>query len=40
MEGQELPLEIALHGIGTEADAQQVFATLTRLRQARCDLSL
>jgi hypothetical protein len=35
MEGQEFPLEIALHGVRSEVEAQQAFATLSRLRLAR-----
>jgi hypothetical protein len=34
--GQDLPLEIALHGVSSELEAQQAFATLSNLRQARC----
>jgi hypothetical protein len=36
MQGQDDPLEIALHGIRSESEAQQAFATLAQLRQARC----
>jgi hypothetical protein len=36
MQGQDDPLEIALHGVRSESEAQQAFATLARLRQAAC----
>ena len=38
MENQDTPLEIALHGVGSESDAQKAFETLATLRQARCPL--
>ncbi len=36
MQGQEAPLEIALHGVRSESEAQVAFATLVQLRQAEC----
>lgn len=36
MENQETPLEIALHGVQSESEAQKAFETLSTLRQARC----
>lgn len=36
-EGLEVPMEIALHGVRSESEARQAFATLVQLRQAQCD---
>jgi hypothetical protein len=36
MENQDAPLEIALHGVRSESEAQKAFETLATLRQARC----
>lgn len=36
MADQDDPLEIALHGVRSEMEAQKAFATLATLRQARC----
>lgn len=36
MENQDLPLEIALHGVQSASEAQKAFETLATLRQARC----
>ena len=36
MENQEAPLEVALHGVNSEYEAQIAFQTLATLRQARC----
>jgi hypothetical protein len=36
IQGQDMPLEIALHGVSSEIEAQQAFATLSNLRQACC----
>jgi hypothetical protein len=36
MENQDAPLEIALHGVQSETEAQKAFQTLATLRQARC----
>jgi hypothetical protein len=38
MQGQEAPWEVALHGVSSEREAQEAFATLVRLRQAQCAL--
>jgi hypothetical protein len=38
MENQDAPLEIALHGVRSESEAQMAFETLATLRQARCPL--
>jgi hypothetical protein len=35
--GEELPLEVALHGVRSEQEAQQAFSTLVQLRQAQCN---
>ena len=40
MQDQEAPLEIALHGVRSESDAQIAFQTLARLRQACCALPI
>jgi hypothetical protein len=39
MENQEAPLEIALHGVQSESEAQKAFETLATLRQARCQVN-
>jgi hypothetical protein len=39
MRGTEAPLEIALHGVRSETEAQQAFKTLIQLRLADCALS-
>lgn len=36
MHGQEAPMEVALHGVSSESEAQQAFAALVRLRQVAC----
>jgi hypothetical protein len=36
MHGEEAPLEIALHGVRSETEAQQAFKTFLQLRQADC----
>jgi hypothetical protein len=36
MENSDAPLEVALHGVQSEKEAQQAFQTLATLRQARC----
>jgi hypothetical protein len=36
MHGEDLPWEIALHGVNSEREAQEAFATLVLLRQAKC----
>ena len=36
MENSDAPLEIALHGVQSETEAQKAFLTLATLRQARC----
>jgi hypothetical protein len=36
MENQDTPLEIALHGVQSESEAQKAFETLATLRGARC----
>jgi hypothetical protein len=38
MRGEERPLEIALHGVRSETEAQQAFNTLVQLRFADCAL--
>ena len=38
MRGQELPLEVALHGINSEVEARQALATLSLLRGTECSL--
>ncbi|HTG45952.1 MAG TPA: hypothetical protein VK633_15640 [Verrucomicrobiae bacterium] len=38
MRGEEMPMEIALHGVNSEVEAKQAFAALARLRHAACDL--
>jgi hypothetical protein len=40
MQGEEAPLEIALHGVSSEREAQEAFATLVRLRQAECHIPI
>jgi hypothetical protein len=39
MQGSDAPMEIALHGVRSETEAQQAFAALIRLRGADCDPS-
>jgi hypothetical protein len=39
MENDDAPLEVALHGVQSEIEAQKAFATLATLRQARCQIS-
>ena len=34
--GEEKPLEVALHGVRSETEAQQAFNTLIQLRMADC----
>jgi hypothetical protein len=36
MRGEEIPLEIALHGVRSESEAIQAFKTLIQLRLADC----
>jgi hypothetical protein len=36
MQGEEAPLEVALHGVRSETEAQQAFQTLIQLRLADC----
>ena len=36
MHGEEIPLEVALHGVRSETEAQQAFNTLIQLRLADC----
>jgi hypothetical protein len=36
MQGEEAPLEVALHGVRSETEAQQAFQTLVQLRLADC----
>ena len=36
MHGEETPLEVALHGVRSETEAQQAFNTLIQLRIANC----
>ena len=36
MRGDEAPLEVALHGVRSESEAQQAFKTLLGLRLADC----
>ena len=38
VQGETLPFEIALHGVASEQEALQAFATLARLRHVQCDL--
>ena len=39
MENQDAPLEVALHGVQSESEAQKAFETLATLRQARCAIN-
>ena len=39
MESSDTPVEIALHGVQSETEAQRAFETLATLRQARCEVS-
>ena len=34
--GEETPLEVALHGVRSETEAQEAFNTLIQLRMADC----
>ena len=38
MENQDAPLEVALHGVRSESEAQKAFETLATLRQVRCPI--
>lgn len=36
MHGEDIPLEVALHGVRSETEAQQAFNALIQLRMADC----
>lgn len=38
MQGQEMPMEVALHGVRSELEARQAYETLSALRGAECSL--
>ena len=38
MQGQESPMEVALHGVRSEIEARQALATLSMLRGAECSI--